>query len=196
MTVKVTFILSANIVANATDGVLLGEFNNWDKDKAVKLKKEKDGSLTATLELEAGATYQYRYLLSDGRWVNDDRADEYSHAEGYQTENCVITVPRETSVAEVKTKAKSTVKKKDDMTKIEGIGKKIAELLAEANINTFSTLSNTAEQTLQSILDAAGSRFKSYNPSLWALQAKLAADNKWDELEALQKKLKNEKTKK
>lgn len=192
MTVKVNFVLAANIVAGATDGVLLGEFNNWNTGTATKLKKEKDGSLTATLELDAGATYQYRYLLSDGRWVNDDRAEQYSHADGYQIENCVVHVPHETLTK----KEKSTIKKKDDFTKIEGIGKKITELLVAANINTFNTLSNTTEQTLQSILDAAGNRFKSYNPSQWALQAKLAADNKWDELEALQKKLKNEKTKK
>jgi predicted flap endonuclease-1-like 5' DNA nuclease len=191
MTVKVNFVLAANIVAGATDGVLLGEFNNWNTGTAIKLNKENDGSLTATLELEAGATYQYRYLLSDGRWVNDDRAEQYRHADGYQIENCVIHVPRETL-----TKTKASTKKKDDLTKIEGIGKKIAELLAAANINTFNTLSNTSEQTLQSILNAAGSRFKSYNPSQWALQAQLAAASKWDEFEALQKKLKSEKTKK
>jgi predicted flap endonuclease-1-like 5' DNA nuclease len=186
MTVKVNFVLAAHIVAEATSGVLLGEFNNWDEKKAVKLKKEKDGSLTVTLELEADKTYQYRYLLSDGRWVNDDRAEQYSSAEGYQTENCVVYVSHETSVVE-------TITKKDDLTKIDGIGKKTAELLVEANIDTFSTLSNTSLQTLQNILNSAGSRFKSFNPATWAAQAKLAADDKWDELKEFKKnaKIKN-----
>ncbi|MSR17059.1 MAG: glycoside hydrolase family 13 [Methylococcaceae bacterium] len=190
MTVTVNFVLSANIVQDATDGVLLGEFNNWNKDTAIKLKKENDGSLNATLELEAGATYQYRYLLSDGRWVNDDQVDK-RHAEDYQIENCVIRVPRETAVLKVETKAKTAEKKKDDLTKIDGVGKKIAELLVTANIDTFSALSNTTEKTLQTILNAAGSRFKFYNPSLWASQAKLAADNKWDTLKELNQNSKN-----
>lgn len=183
MTVKVNFVLPANIVADATDGVLLGEFNNWDKDTAIKLKKEKDGSLSATLKLEAGATYQYRYLLNDGRWVNDETAQSES-----PTENCVITVPLEKK-ATAKTTGKSTPKK-DDLTKIEGIGKKIAELLIAENITTFQELSNTEVKTLQNMLDAAGSRFKAYSPKSWAKQAKLAAANKWDDLKSLQKELK------
>jgi len=44
MAKKVKFILSAEIVANATEGLLLGEFNNWDLDNGFTMKKGKDGS--------------------------------------------------------------------------------------------------------------------------------------------------------
>ena len=76
---KVTFTLASEIVGEATSAVLLGEFNNWDYNNGISLKKQKDGSMKATTTLEAGRTYQYRYLLNDGRWVNDHRADKYVH---------------------------------------------------------------------------------------------------------------------
>lgn len=202
MTTKVTFILSADIVADATEGLLLGEFNNWDKDNGFSLKKQKDGSLKTTLPLEAGKTYEYRYLLNDGRWVNDERAEQYAYAHGFQVENCVITVPVETETIAAEPKAK-TVKakavkaetaavepKKDDLTKIEGIGKKIAELLVADNITSFTDLSKSTVKTLRGILDAAGNKFKIHNPASWPKQAKLAAAGKWDELKSLQEELK------
>ena len=202
MTTKVTFILSADIVADATEGLLLGEFNNWDKENGFSLKKQKDGSFKTILPLEAGKTYEYRYLLNDGRWVNDARAEQYAYANGYQVENCVITVPAEpeaiapapkTKTAKTKavaTEAKTATEKKDDLTKIEGIGKKIAELLVAENIVTFTDLSKATTKTLKSILDAAGSKFKIHNPATWPKQAKLAAAGKWDELKTLLEELK------
>lgn len=41
MKTKVTFTLPAEIVCDATSGVLLGEFNNWNENEGVKLKKLK-----------------------------------------------------------------------------------------------------------------------------------------------------------
>lgn len=93
MATKVTFELSANIVAEATSGILVGEFNNWDFKNGISLKRQKDGSMKASVELENGKTYEYRYFLNDGRWVNDDRAANYSHVVGYNVENCVVSVP-------------------------------------------------------------------------------------------------------
>ena len=127
MSRKVTFTLPAEVVANATSGIILGEFNNWDDTRATSLKKQKDGSMKATLTLEAGRTYQYRYLLNDGRWVNDHTADNFVHVGGYNVENCVITVPVVEGILADTTAAApvDASSKKDDLTKIEGIGKKI-----------------------------------------------------------------------
>ena len=41
MSRKVTFTLPAEVVANATSGIILGEFNNWDDTRATSLKKAK-----------------------------------------------------------------------------------------------------------------------------------------------------------
>ena len=195
---KVTFLLSAEIVGEATSAILLGEFNNWDANNGITLKKQKDGSLKATASLEAGRTYQYRYLLNDGRWVNDERAENYVHANGFAVENCVITVVEEAEVAKPKKEKKSTAKAEkaekaetapDDLAKIEGIGKKIAELLVAENIVSFKDLSKASAKKLKGILEAAGSKFKMHDPTSWPKQAKLAAAGKWSELEELQKEL-------
>lgn len=83
-----------------------------------------------------------------------------------------------------------TPTKKDDLTKIEGIGPKIAELLNDAGIVSFAELAATKKSTLTSILTAAGSRYAVHDPSTWAQQSKLAASEKWDQLKKLQAELK------
>jgi hypothetical protein len=157
MKTKVTFNLSNEIVGDATGVVLVGEFNDWNTEQGIALKQKKDGSWSVKIELKVGNTYQYRYCLSDGRWISDDNVNSAIHPE-----NCIVTIPEP----------------KDDLTKIDGIGKKIAELLVEANITTFKDLANAPLNTLQVILKLAGSRYKSYDPSLWSEQAKAFADNK------------------
>lgn len=94
MAQKITFSLSPEIAADATEGLLLGDFNNWLEEAGVKLKKQKDGSLKASINLEPG-TYQYRYFLNDGRWVNDGNAGGYNFVGEFGVDNCVISVAAE-----------------------------------------------------------------------------------------------------
>lgn len=184
MKTKVTFTLAAGIASGTNEGVLIGEFNDWNEAAGVKLKKAKDGSLSASVSLEAGQTYQYRYLLADGRWVNDENAQN-------QHDNCVITVPEKVEKAEKIEKAKKVaVKSTDDLTKIRGIGEKIADLLVENGIDTFEKLAGSTFEKLRVILDTLGNRGKSYDPTHWAKQAKLAAAGKWDEFKKLHAELK------
>ncbi|MGR3810704.1 hypothetical protein [Jiulongibacter sp. NS-SX5] len=193
---KITFSLAPEIVGNASSGILLGEFNNWDTTKGVALKKSKDGSLSTSVTLESGKTYEYRYLLDDGRWVNDGNADAYTFVTDYQIDNCVIEVPTPAKKAPAKKAAvkkaapKKAVAKGDDLTKVEGIGKKIAELLAADGIDTFAKLGKATQKKLKAILEAAGPRYNIHDPKTWAKQAKLAAAEKWDELKELQAVLK------
>lgn len=191
MSTKITFTLPAEVVANASSGLLLGDFNNWDDNKAPQLKKQKDGSMKATLALEEGKTYQYRYLLDDGRWVNDYSAETYAHVSGYGVDNCVITIPSKNAAETVSETEKPS--KKDDLTKIEGIGKKIAEILTAAGIASFEILAKATPKKLRSILDEAGKKFKTHDPATWPKQAKLAAAGKWVELKKIQAELKNTK---
>ena len=104
-TKKVTFTLPAETVAGASEGLLLGKFNNWDKENGFSLRKYKDGSMKATVELEAGKSYEYRYLLDGGRWVNDANASAYHPVFGLGVENCVVDVAVEDEVAEAATEA-------------------------------------------------------------------------------------------
>ncbi len=187
---NVTFTLPSDTVGNATGGILLGDFNHWNQADGVVLEKQKNGDLKASLSLEAGKYYEYRYLLSDGRWVNDEYANPYTNAYGHFVDNCSLIVP-----AEVKkiSKPQLTAQKADDLTKIEGIGKKIAELLVAQNICTFADLAHSQTETLQHILNEAGSRFKSYDPSTWAQQANFASEGQWEALKSFQLARKNAK---
>jgi large subunit ribosomal protein L27 len=91
---------------------------------------------------------------------------------------------------EEKPKAKAKAADKgDDLRKIEGIGPKIAEKFNEAGINSFADLAASDVDKLNEILEAAGSRYKSHNPTTWPKQAALAAEGKWDELKELQDRI-------
>ncbi len=87
----------------------------------------------------------------------------------------------------------STVSKlkgsKDDLTKIEGIGPKIQELLNKGGISTFKKLSTAKISTLKEILKNAGPRFTMHDPGSWPEQSSLAAAGKWDKLKKLQDEL-------
>ena len=77
----------------------------------------------------------------------------------------------------------------DDLEIIEGIGPKIAALLRADGIRMFWELAQTPQLRLHAILDRAGPNFRMANPSTWAHQADLAANNLWDALRTLQDEL-------
>lgn len=73
-----------------------------------------------------------------------------------------------------------------DLKRIEGIGPKIEELLNNAGILTFQQLAAASIEQLQTILSEAGERYRLAEPSTWPEQARLAAEERWDELSQLQ----------
>lgn len=99
------------------------------------------------------------------------------------------------AVEETKEEVKAKVVEKaadveaDDLTKIEGIGPKISEILKTAGVPTFAALAETKTEKLTEILAEAGGRYKSHDPKTWAEQAKMAAEGKWDELKKWQDEL-------
>ena len=76
-----------------------------------------------------------------------------------------------------------------DLRKIEGIGPKIAGILSDNGILNYAQLAAASAEDLRKILDEAGPRYRIANPSSWPEQASLAAEEKWDELQALQDRL-------
>ena len=74
----------------------------------------------------------------------------------------------------------------DDLTKIEGIGPKIENLLKAGGITTWALLAASRPDKLQGVLDGGGDRFRLADPASWPDQAKLAADGRWEELYELQ----------
>ncbi|MVZ65969.1 50S ribosomal protein L17 [Sphingobacterium sp. DK4209] len=87
------------------------------------------------------------------------------------------------------TEAKAAVAKADDLTIVEGIGPKIAEVLTAAGIATYADLAKSDAEKVKEILTEAGSNFNTADPATWAEQAQLAADGKFEELEKLKAEL-------
>ncbi len=110
-----------------------------------------------------------------------------------------VVARREVKPGSIKMTTKSTGKKstgakskssgKDDLTKIEGIGPKIAGLLNKDGIHTFKQLAAAKTTRLQKILTDAGPRYQMHNPGSWPKQSGLAAAGKWKELDKLQEEL-------
>ena len=205
MTTKVSFQLPAEYAAHASEGILLGDFNNWNPEQAIPLQRTEDGSLIAELNLAAGKTYQYRYLLNDGRWLNDNNKTTWAELYGGYVENCVVEVPEaeEPSIEKRIPAPKTVVAKKttvvkakpltDDLTIITGINKKVISLLKKHGFISFKDLSATTIKNLKTILETSGDTYSSINPTAWPKAAKLAATGKWEELKSLQAESKKSK---
>lgn len=69
---------------------LVGDFNNWSFQQN-PMKKLKDGSFSATLSLQAGNSYQFRYVFEGNTWANEVEADSYVPNK-YGEENSIVTV--------------------------------------------------------------------------------------------------------
>lgn len=70
---------------------LVGDFNDWQPHHP--MRRCKDGSWGVSVELEAGRSYEFRYLLDGERWLNEPAADGYT-SNPFGTENCVVDTVR------------------------------------------------------------------------------------------------------
>lgn len=86
------------------------------------------------------------------------------------------------------TPAEAVAKTPDDLTRIEGIGPKVARLLNSIGITTFADLASADPTRVKRALEDAGWPYM--DPAGWIEQAKLAAEGKWEELATLQEQLK------
>ncbi len=99
------------------------------------------------------------------------------------------TLPAETVIETAPVVAKTSTT--DDLTIIEGIGPKAAEVLVAAGITTFTELAATTAEKVKEILTASEARVHHLDLTTWAQQAQLAADGKMEELEELKLRLNN-----
>ncbi|AJR03243.1 isoamylase early set domain-containing protein [Siansivirga zeaxanthinifaciens] len=85
---KVTFSILAEDAKNVS---LLGSFNGWDAS-ANPLKKLKSGIFKGTVDLDAESSYEFKYLIDETVYVNDEEADSYAWNEFAASENSVVNV--------------------------------------------------------------------------------------------------------
>ncbi len=124
-------------------------------------------------------------LLADGKWDEFKAYADYLIAGVEPSE----VKPAATSVSKQPSKPLPAGIKWNDLKVVEGIGPAIEKLLHEAGILTFEELANTDTDKLKEILVAGGERFRMHDPTTWPEQSKLANDEEWDALKALQDKL-------
>jgi 1,4-alpha-glucan branching enzyme len=89
--VKVTFVLPPEEAEGAV--AVLGDFNDWDGG-GLPLRRS-GAEWKASVTLDAGQRYAFRYRRSNGEWFNDPDADGYEPNE-FGGDDCVIdlTDPR------------------------------------------------------------------------------------------------------
>ncbi len=58
---------------NAETMSILGLNSNWQS--IVEMKKKKDGSFTAEINLPKESTHEFKYLVNNTLWVNEPEAD-------------------------------------------------------------------------------------------------------------------------
>ena len=193
---KVTFSLPIDAAPDAIEVKLLGDFNGWNPAQGTVMQRNA-AAYTAVLELETGRQYAFRYLIDD--W----EADEYVPTPFGVYNSIVILeeaalekpVTKETPAKaaapkKTKTPAKQAKAEQDDLTQIEGIGPKIAGILADNGLSTFAELSKAKPKAIKAMLEAAGNRYKMHDPATWPEQAKLAAKGDWAQLAKWQDELK------
>lgn len=88
---KVTFSLPKKAAKSAKTVHVVGEFNGWDMF-ATPMKKKKNGVFAATVDLDLGREYQFRYLIDEANWDNDSTADKYVPTPFGDSQNSVIVV--------------------------------------------------------------------------------------------------------
>jgi predicted flap endonuclease-1-like 5' DNA nuclease len=77
--------------------------------------------------------------------------------------------------------------KEDDLTVIEGIGPKIAEILNKYQISTWQALAQSTPETLKAmLLKEGGDSYAVHDPASWPAQANMASEGKWELLKEYQ----------
>ncbi len=118
-----------------------------------------------------------RFSFTDAKTVEEKEAAYRARTANDNTDDA--------AAADTTTSA-STDTPTDDLTKIEGIGPKIAQTLADAGITTFAALADADTDTIEQIISSVRG---SHSPATWSKQAALARDGKWEELSAWQEEL-------
>lgn len=98
MPLKKNYLKSKNICRvtfnvpddQADEACLVGDFNEWNT-QATPMKKGKQG-FSATVDLEPGRDYQFRYFLNGQHWANDDMADGYADTPFSDAQNSIVNI--------------------------------------------------------------------------------------------------------
>jgi len=185
-------------------GILLGWLIEWVIDwfywrgRVSTLEAQLDDCRRSLLEEQERSK---RFQLKISR-LEEDAARLHSTIRDLETKLDKLTMERDAALQELQSlkahmtsaqeskpdekTSESPADRVDDLKKIEGIGPKIEAVLNRAGIKSFAALANTSAEKIREILLAAGSRFRLADPTTWPRQAKMASENRWEELQDYQ----------
>ena len=161
------------------------------KNAPVKLLGDGELSWVVTVKVSKASASAIAAVEKAGWTIEFDITEENTTEEKsvkaekvVKTEKVEKPVKKEApKVAEKKAPAAKATDKADNLTKIEGIGPKIAETLTNAWVASFADLSKKKPEDIATIIaDVRGSHI----PDTWPKQAEMAAEWKWDELKKWQ----------
>ncbi len=130
--------------------------------------------------------------------ILDGKASAATAGMGAEDEFIEVEESAETVVAdEPVVKKKGTAKAADpapakggdDLTKIEGIGPKISEILITNGIDTYAKLAEMDAEGIKKMLVEVGPQYNRADPGTWPKQAEYAAKGEWEALKKWQDEL-------
>lgn len=133
---KVTFTYPANEGTQTVQ--VLGDFNNWNSNEAPKLKKGKEG-FTTTLELNAGNSYEFRYLINSNQWENDVHADQHVPSLYAGTNNSLLQLDAVEAPVK-KTTAVKAISSKRTTTETKKVEAKVAKAATSKKVDLEGTV--------------------------------------------------------
>jgi len=127
----------------------------------------KDHTLFALID----GTVVFRKRRNNRSYVSVEPVVEVAVAEAPVKK--VVEAPK----AEVKEEAPKAAPKNeeaagDDLTKLTGVGPKLAEILVEGGFATYASIAEASVEDIQKVLEVAGSRYASKDPAPWIEEAK------------------------
>ncbi len=186
------------IVDRTKDMIIRGGLNVYPREVEEVMIKHEAVSLVAVTGVpdpKMGEEIKAYVVLADGVSATPSELIAYTrdHLAGYKYPRQVEIIDALPMSAtgkilkkELRKMEAEKNKEPQDLTKIEGIGPKIAEVLATAGITNYGQLAGTDKERVKEILAEAGSKFASHDPTTWGDQAQLAAEGKWDQLKKWQ----------
>lgn len=152
-------------------GYLIGKGSDTstviDRTEDIETLEKKNSKLTADLE----ACHQ--------KLSASQKANSASEASALAPGTVPVAIPFDAKAAKA---AFGKTVKQDDLKIVEGIGPKIEGLFHNFEIKTWKALSETSVEKCQEVLNSGGERYRIHDPASWPLQAKMAYEGKWSEL--------------
>ncbi len=157
--------------------------------KVVFRKKANNKSFVSVLPFEEATVAVAEPKAKVAAKVEKPEAKKAKPAKAEAKEAPAAAEAKETEKKEKAAPKKVTKAKGDDLTVIEGVGPKIAEVLTAAGLADFASVAAKSAEELKATLAEAGDQFNTAVTDTWPEQAKLAAEGKFDELKKWQDEL-------